>query len=78
MRNLLFGAVALAGMSVLGAAQAAPRAVVLAYEGPAVAVPVQYYEDWRAREWRRHQEWERHRRWEEWRRHREWREHRGW
>ena len=83
MRKLLWGVVALIGAGVAGSAQARPPvAWVPVYIGAPVATPVQYYEDWRGREWRRHEEherWRRHeerRRWFEHRREREW--HRGW
>lgn len=68
MATMLVG-VAAAATAVASSASAAPRAdaFLAVYEAPAVQ-PVQYYEDWRYREWRRHQEYERWRR-HQWRRH---------
>lgn len=86
MRKLLMGLIVLVGATAaVSGARAASQAgpIPLAFGTP-VAEPVhydriQYDEDWRHREWRRHEEFER------WRRHREWRHerreeygHRGW
>jgi hypothetical protein len=81
MRTLLMSLTVLAGATVASAsvAHAAPEARFVA---PVIDAPhlqtVQYYEDWRAREWRRHEEqerWRRHEereRWERWHRQRNW------
>ncbi len=80
MRGLVFGLMALAGVAS-APAHAAPHAVpLLGLNSAPLIVPVQYYEDWRYREWRRREafeHWRRHEQRERWRRH-EWREHRGW
>ncbi len=72
MRKLLLSLSALVGAvaavsSDAPAAQAAPVAFAVT-GGPARIQSVQYYEDWRRREWRRREDYERHRRHEEWRR----------
>ena len=72
MRKFLMGLVMVVGVAAAASgASAAPRAdaVLSIHDAPAVQ-PVQYYEDWRYREWRRQQEYER------WRRHQWWRHHR--
>lgn len=81
MRRLLLTCVGLAGIAgAAGCAQAAPGPVYLGSEAAAEASqlpaltdgaqvqPVQYYDDWRYREWRRRERYERWRRHEEWRR----------
>ncbi len=85
MRKFLMGLTVLAGAIVALGANAAPRFSVPApvVSAAALVQPVQYYEDWRHREWRRREEFERFRRHEEWRHERhEAREHeyehRGW
>jgi len=87
MRKLLMGLTVLVGATAaVSGARAAPQLAspIPLASGAAAVQPVHYYpaqydEDWRHREWRRHEEFER------WRRHREWRherheeyEHRGW
>ena len=77
MRKFLLSLTTLAGASFAAAsiAHAAPARIVFpVLDAPAHVQTVQYYEDWRHREWRRHEE-ERRRR-EEWRRWHEY--HRGW
>jgi len=86
MRSFLLGLAALAGVAAASpAVQAAPLLASLApaYGDAAVQLvhyyPAQYDEDWRHRQWRRHEEFERYRRHHEWRRERyEEHEHRGW
>ena len=73
MRKFLFVLTALAGAAAAaGSAKAIPMA---AHPAPASVLrgapqgqTVQYYEDWRTREWRRREAYERHRRREEGRR----------
>ena len=78
MRKLLMSLTVLAGTTVAAAsaANAAPLASPIHVEAAMPHVQtVQYYEDWRYREWRRHEAWEHWRRHEEWRR---WHQYRGW
>ena len=76
MRKLLMGLTVLVGATaVVSGARAAPQTspIPLAAGAPVVQpvhyYPAQYGEDWRHREWRRHEEFER------WRRHQWWRHH---
>ncbi len=84
MRTFLLGLIVLAGAVVAASgADAAPRfaASVSAVSGAGLSQTVQYREDWRYREWRRHEEFERARRHAEWRHERHEareHEHRGW
>ena len=78
MRKFLMMMTVLAGAAAATGAHAAPAAVALpgaaldvasqALADGALVQPVQYYEDWRYREFRRHEAFERFRRHEEWRR----------
>lgn len=77
MRKLLLTFAGLAGIAgaAAGCAQAAPSPVLadvadalpVVTDAPQVQ-PVQYYDDWRHREWRRREAYERWRRHEAWRR----------
>ena len=78
MRKFLLSLTTLAGAALASAstAHAAPaRTLFPVLVPPAHVQTVQYYEDWRHREWRRHEEERRHRE-EEWRRRHEYRH--GW
>ncbi len=78
MRKILLSLTALAGAAFATASQAGAtpaRFTAPVLSAPAYVQTVREDEDWRAREWRRHEEWERHRREEERRRWHEW--HRG-
>ena len=88
MRKLLMSLTVIAGAALaagsvaharpMSGPEAGPAAVLVpmvAPAAPAEVVPVQYYEDWRHREWRRREAYERWRRHEEWRRHHA---YRGW
>ncbi len=76
MRKFLLTLAVLAGgAAAASGADAAPHAIALAaapaFHASALVQPVQYYPDWREREWRRHQALEQLRREEarrEWRR----------
>jgi len=74
MRKFLLTMAVLAGAGIASGAHATPRLLPLAApaaDGTTLAQPVQYYEDWRYREFRRRQAYERFRRFEarrEWRR----------
>lgn len=77
MRKLLMVTVLVGAAAAVSGARAAPRLAgpIPLASGPAVAQlahydRAQYDEEWRHREWRRHEEFER------WRRHREWRHER--
>ncbi len=79
MRKLLMFAVLAGATAAVSGARAAPQlsSPIPLASGAAAVQPVHYYyrpaqydEDWRHREWRRHEEFER------WRRHREWRHER--
>lgn len=88
MRKLLMVTVLVGATAAVSGARATPHVAspIPLASGATVAEPVHWYpaqydEDWRLREWRRHEEMER------WRRHREWRreryeererDHRGW
>ena len=74
MRNFLMALTVLAGTAVATGANAAPTGNAAqpalhatAVDGAALVQPVQYYPDWRYREWRRREAYERFRR-REWRR----------
>ena len=75
MRKFLLSLTVLAGATVATAsvAHAAPVSIPV-YTGGAQVQTVQYYEGWRAREWRRHERYEHWRRHEEWRRYHQHRE----
>ena len=78
MRKFLLGLTILAGGVVAASgADAAPRvtASLPQMSDAGLLQTVQYREDWRYREWRRHEEFERARRHAEWR-HEEWRHER--